>query len=172
MSDRHDRRSRMTARQAWRSVRRSSTKSVDSLNDRHFCQLGARTLGFSRGTNGVTPQARAASAVHRDVRCSTAAAALRRVAGLRAIRTRAETARRRRPSRHRRHCPRNGLGGSREVSAEAPGSMIVDFDPERPHLFGEHLEKPSTPHLAARSAATDRADASPHGRELEDPARS
>jgi hypothetical protein len=67
----------------------------------------------------------------------------------------------------------NGLGGSREVRAEAPGLDDRDFDPERPDLFGEHLREALDTPLGRRvRAATDRADASSHGRELEDPARS
>ena len=65
------------------------------------------------------------------------------------------------------------MGGSREVRAEAPGLDDRDFDPERPDLFGEHLrEALDTPFGRRVRAATDRADASSDGRELEDPARS
>ena len=61
----------------------------------------------------------------------------------------------------------NGLGGSREVRAEAPGLDDRDFDPERPDLFGEHLREALDTPLGRRvRAATDRADASSHGREL------
>src|SRR5258705_336128 len=67
----------------------------------------------------------------------------------------------------------NGLGGSREVRAEASGLDDRDLDPERPDLFGEHLREALDTPLGRRvRAATDRADASSHGRELEDPARS
>jgi len=48
--------------------------------------------------------------------------------------------------------------------------MIGTLIAERADLFGDTSEKPSTPHLAGpyAAAATARADASSHGRELED----
>src|SRR5438477_9278861 len=54
-----------------------------------------------------------------------------------------------------------------------PGSMIVTLIPSGPTSLASTSEKPSTPHLAAAYAPRpNRADASSHGRELEDPARS
>src|SRR5258706_9756018 len=135
--------------------------------------LGARALGFRRGTNGVTPKQEPHGRFieMRDVQDGRRR--LLRVAGLRAI----VPALKPRDGADRRGIVgivrENGLGGSREVRAEAPGLDDRDFDPERPDLFGEHLREALDTPLGRRvRAATDRADASSHGRELEDPARS
>src|SRR5260221_8258173 len=135
--------------------------------------LGARTLGFRRGTDGVTPKQEPHRRFIETRDVQDRRRRLLRIAGLRAI----VLALKPRGGSDRRGIVgivrENGLGGSREVRAEAPGLDDRDFDPERPDLFGEHLREALDTPLGRRvRAATDRADASSHGRELEDSARS
>src|SRR4051794_18222165 len=135
--------------------------------------LGARTLGFRRGADGVTPKQEPQGRFIETRDVQDGRRRLLRVAGLRAI----VLALKLRDGADRRGIGgivrENGLGGSREVRAEAPGLDDRDFDPERPDLFSEHLRESLDTPLGRRvRAATDRADASSHGRELEDPARS
>src|SRR6267154_788647 len=130
-------------------------------------------LGFRRGTDGVTPKQEPHGRFIETRDVQDGRRRLLWVAGLRAI----VLALKPRGGSDRRGIGgilrENGLGGSREVRAEAPRLDDRDFDPERPHLFGKHLRKALDTPLGRRvRAATDRADASSHGRELEDPARS